>query len=86
MTKRKEKVLRVNVNATLARIQPGKKKPTPHLTGGFVLMPRLPNTALPNTTSFMHGPVYQPGHGEQRQVVRHGAEDFLRLTSFGNLT
>ena len=77
-------VLRENLNSSAHALSPlTDKNPKRYVSGGAVLMPKLPGQALPNKSNIWDRTTYRTGDGEIAQQMRPGAEDALRLPSRG---
>ena len=75
--------MRVNdLNSSPAFITP-KANSKPHLTGGAVVIPKLPGQALGPQTDWRAQPVYKPGDGDTAQLVRPGSMKAYSLPSRG---
>ena len=77
--------MRVNKKTTLMSFASslGDKVSPRVVTGGKVLLPRGPNTAMPNTISWKDADPYVP---PKNDPVRPGANDFLAVASKGYRT
>ena len=84
VAERTRTVLREN-RQSLSHVLPplSDKNPKRYVSGGAVLMPKLPNQALPNKSNIWERNTYRTGDGEVLQQIRPGAEDALRLPSRG---
>lgn len=84
VAERTRTVLRVN-RQSLSHVLPplSDKNPKRYVSGGAVLMPKLPGQALPNKSNIWDRDTYRTGDGEVLQQMRPGAEDALKLPSRG---
>jgi hypothetical protein len=84
VAERTRTVLRENRQSLSHVLAPlSDKNPKRYVSGGAVLMPKLPNQALPNKSNIWDRTTYRTGDGEVFQQMRPGAEDALKLPSRG---
>jgi|VirMetMinimDraft_7_1064189.scaffolds.fasta_scaffold32649_4 hypothetical protein len=77
-------VLRENLNSSAHALSPlTDKNPKRYVSGGAVLMPKLPGAALPNKSNIWDRTTYRTGDGEIAQQMRPGADDHLQMKSRG---
>lgn len=60
------------------------KNPKRYVSGGAVLLPKLPGRAMPNTSDIFARGTYSVGDGERMQSGRPGADDHFKYKSHGN--
>jgi len=84
VAERTRTVLRVN-RQSLSHVLPplSDKNPKRYVSGGAVLMPKLPGQALPSKSNIWERNTYRTGDGEVFQQMRPGAEDALKFQSRG---
>ena len=84
VAERTRTVLREN-RQSLSHVLPplSDKNPKRYISGGAVLMPKLPGQALPNKSNIWERSTYRTGDGEVFQQMRPGAEDALKFQSRG---
>jgi len=84
ITERTRKVLRVNQHNPAHALAPmSDKNPKRYVSGGAILMPKLPGAATVNQDSIWNRNTYRTGDGEIFQQMRPGAEDAMKLPSRG---
>lgn len=84
VAERTRTVLREN-RQSLSHVLPplSDKNPKRYVSGGAVLMPKLPGQALPNKSNIWDRTTYRTGDGEVFQQMRPGADDHLKMKSRG---
>jgi hypothetical protein len=84
VAERTRTVLRENLNSSAHALSPlTDKNPKRYVSGGAVLMPKLPGQALPNKSNIWDRTTYRTGDGEIAQQMRPGADDHLQMKSRG---
>jgi hypothetical protein len=84
VAERTRTVLREN-RQSLSHVLPplSDKNPKRYVSGGAVLMPKLPGRAMPPSDNVFKRGNYSVGDGERMQSGRPGADDHLQIKSRG---